>query len=864
MIRSMIARALELIAAARKPRFSAFVRGKRAIETFLHRQGKRFDELTAEDFAKARADTLTASALSDLEIAYKLSTEEDARADAATARFEKGITLHARGEFDEAFQEIEGALAILGGLPAASYSVQVSECHYHLGLLHLRAGRGSMAIAALRRARAIDENAGNQPGVTICDLALSTCASQGLDLSASTEPDANEATVKHSVADALFPPPDAEFTEEPDSSSDIQESLRVLVWLASHTRSANNMFMEFLETLTGELGRTVTVERAVFEETESARVLLPEPTLGQHLAVAVVILERQGLDHPGFRKMLEVCIARVTEAPDFRLLVYLHDIKREELMEMSADDPVLSQLIETTQLVETPSFDGFRRTLVPFLRNIERLQQRTAWQQLSRRGSIFSGGIASILLCVAVFVSLLGLPAWCFGTPPLPIPPVWVTITVMFVGVAVFPCLLPSLFLLCHGFNGTRDALGILGPFYRHLFGSIVIVFSGGLLFSALGRPLPSLLPGLLAGVLLETLRRSAYRERRKQFDFAELRRAAIQPTSIQPDMRRDGLQFYKCPILPATTARVFISYTRQSPAACQIAAVIYRKLKNLGGDPFLDRASIPAGANWPSYLKAHLSECDAFVSILDESGAKRDWVAAELMAAQSAQRETGTPEVVILLDPALRKDKAGVIPIFQEAIANVDAPPRANHPLALVQSPEACDNLAWGFSPGRLTPLAVLNRLAALLMLLPQGVFAYLGGLAVLLGVFICFFEFSERYFGLAIMSRLGGFGLSQPSLWIAAYWLGITIRMTFAFRFEWEHAPRAGIFWLYVAITGLFFTCQRFGTSASPLALVWAFLFLIVGWMAMAATMHMGENQRRHFENEQLRHSKKIGRSN
>jgi hypothetical protein len=164
------------------PRFQEFVEAKDAYEAFVQELHVRFDEMTEDDYRRAREDQRLRIAEPAFAAAAELSEKEGASDDAAVAKYQHGLVRHVRGELDEAASLMRAAMELMKSKPHGDPYGVMSACHYHLGVIALKTGRLSEAVRELLQSRRMDEAKADFGGVKLCNLALDTCAKAGADL----------------------------------------------------------------------------------------------------------------------------------------------------------------------------------------------------------------------------------------------------------------------------------------------------------------------------------------------------------------------------------------------------------------------------------------------------------------------------------------------------------------------------------------------------------------------------------------------------------------------------------------------------------------------------------------------------------
>jgi len=843
---------LERWATRKKPRFRAFVEGKEAYESFINETRVRFDEISEEDYLRARNDARVYSAENNFLTALEMSEREEAVADAAVTKYQLGLVYHARGELELASSFFQQALKVMSSLPQRNRVTDMSACHYHLGIIAQKQGRLDEAVRELRRSRQMDEATGDVSGVHGCNLALEACAKQGADIESEVDLPDSEA------GNWEMPKDTAEVNIEGESETDndikavgpVRFDQRELIWLASYSVQANNLLMAHLNSLASEFGRPVGVSRVAFGATDPAQRNLSAPESDQHLCAVILVLERKGLADSNFQEFAAACIRWVVAVPDFRFLVYLHDLTIDDLRELADDDPIIAAMFDTTQITESPSLEQLRRTLVPFVRSVEKIRAAADWEATRLKLARWCGGLANAILLVAAAFALLGIPVWLLKVDLGWLGPHGPQLASLALGMLAFPLQSPLILLLSRGMRTAAIAPRDNGSLMRWVVTGIVIMLAVSHLQYSLQGPYSWIYLGLAIGILLDAIRRAGRRAGREILNIETSIEAAANPNWKDPKLtvlRGDPLNPFSCPLLPALSARVFISYTRSSVNASKLAVALHNGLKEAGASPFLDRASIPAGANWRRSLNEHLGKCDMFICILDQRGAQREWVAAELLAALEARLLAGAPEIVILVDPALLKASQNVLPVFQGVLSAAREPPVQGRPQILQLNEQTCSSLIWGLSPGRFAPQSIFTRLAAMPLMYAIMPLAVIGALGILAGYILGFLVILEKWGMLPMTPWLTDHAWLDPLTLVTAFWLGFTARATIAWGTERNHGREMGMATPAIATTGLFWATIFFVLNASILIMAWSGVLAVAGWIMVASTMRISVREKK-----------------
>jgi len=839
-------------AARKNPRFQVFVEGKDAYESFIQEARVRFDEMSEEHYSHARNDPRIKVAERCFVTAIELSEKENALADAAVAKFQLGLVRHARGELDQAAALFKPALKVMSNMPQRNRAPDMSACHYHLGIIAQKQERLAEAVRELRRSRQMDEATGDYSGVQLCNLALARCAEQGADIEADTESPVSDAGGWEVPEDAAGASVEEESTLEADfkPTDSVRFDQRELIWLASYSVQANDLLMAHLNSLANEFGRPVGVSRVAFGSLDPAQRNLSPPESDQHLCATILVLERNGLSDRDIRELAAACIRRVVAVPDFRLLVYLHDMTLDDLRELAGVEPFVAALFETTQIAASPSLEQLRRTLVPFVRSVERIRAAAHWRAVRLKLAGWCGNFANLVLLGAALLALLGIPAWLLKSNLHWLGPHGPKLASLVLGMLAFPLQSPLIFLLLRGMRATAMAPRDNASLMRWVVvGAVIMVAANHLQHTLLG-PHSWIYPGLAIGILLDAIRRAGKRVSREMLDFEAMMGHAVNPVLKDPKLtvlRGDPLNPFSCPLLPALSARVFISYTRSSAKASNWAAALHHGLKEAGALPFLDRASIPAGASWRRSLNEHLGACDAFVCILDQKGVQREWVAAELLAALEGRQLTGAPEIMILVDSAIRHGSQTMLPVFQGVISAAGESPVQGRPQILRLNEQTQSSLVWGLSPGRFAPASVFTRIATLPFMYAIMLLSAIGRMGIITGYILGFFAMLEKFGKLPFVAWLTEHACLEPLGLLTAFWLGFTARATIAWGIERNHGREMGMTTPAIATVGLIWAEFDLIPKCSILVAVWSGVLVAAGWMIVASTMRMGVKEER-----------------
>jgi hypothetical protein len=112
--------------------------------------------------------------------------------------------------------------------------------------------------------------------------------------------------------------------------------------------------------------------------------------------------------------------------------------------------------------------------------------------------------------------------------------------------------------------------------------------------------------------------------------------------------------------------SKVFISYSNKDEA---FAHEVFNRLKQEGVECFLDKASIPGGANWLDSLGKNLDDCDFFLCILTPDYCRSEWAGLEISSVVAKDPSSLKKKIV----PLMRKECKKELPWFLRTTQCID-----------------------------------------------------------------------------------------------------------------------------------------------------------------------------------------------
>ncbi|HCN78711.1 MAG TPA: hypothetical protein DIT13_16140 [Verrucomicrobiales bacterium] len=108
----------------------------------------------------------------------------------------------------------------------------------------------------------------------------------------------------------------------------------------------------------------------------------------------------------------------------------------------------------------------------------------------------------------------------------------------------------------------------------------------------------------------------------------------------------------WRCPLFAPLDRAIFISYSRASEWGGNLAHTLYERLREAGGEVYLDTLSLEAGGNWRRHLLRAINRSRVFISLVDSITVQREWTNSETEAALYAWFQRCAPQIVLVLKP--------------------------------------------------------------------------------------------------------------------------------------------------------------------------------------------------------------------
>ena len=857
--------------AAEKERIRIYTEGYDAYSKFRAETGFRYeDDLTAQDYERARKDSRLTLAKARILEAGGLAEKAGRIHDAAVAKMQAAQVCLARGEFSEGESLVRQGLEVLTAIPVPDLSTtkNVGLGHYFLGIAMMKQGREEEAHRELLLAKKIDAAIGNFGEIATCDRALEKCR----------ELLGKAAGPRAEVVDNTWVPPcegEPVPVEEEEqglsrSSPNVVRSGRPLaVWIASLSEGAGQGVRTHLGHLEDSAGRPVSVGFVSFGVGGSGwQGPAARRVEGEHLCAVVVVIGREALLNPSFQSMVISFTGREAR-PDFRLFIFLEGMSVADLRalpqvlgtdqheEAARVEEVVTAIFDSTQVGQWTSLDRashsatpaareaalfhMARTLVRYVSTVERQHEMAGWKGWLHGLEAMGGWLATGIIGAALLLTLMGIAAMLAGVRSLSATPWWPALASAVVGILAFPINSLLLFQLLRGVHFSNWMILRSRVLRWWLLGCPLILGGGGHLRQSLAAPNSWFFLGCAAGVVLDGLRRSGYtaERRRKRIKAADARDQAMMrderdAAAIHHARADDALAALKCGFMAGILRRVFISYTSRSEPVSRFAAALYRDLRAAGAKPFLDRASIPAGVNWLANLNDQINRCDVCVCILDEQSVQSGWVAAELQSVLESRRISSMPDIFILVDPALKNSTVAMLPLFRGVLQAASEPQLPGQPQIIWLSAQTRASFAWSFGEIGIFSETLFSRAISGWLEPFLRILEYVSNLGLVLGAFALAAGWIVIVFKLPFVTTLARTGWLPPLALVSSYSLGYVLRLLFACKCGLLEHVNFGACSPGRAMLGLIIAMMILGPHLSPLLLCWCLVAPGAGWLA------------------------------
>ncbi|MFZ4526484.1 MAG: TIR domain-containing protein [Chlorobium sp.] len=562
----------------------------------------------------------------------------------------------------------------------------------------------------------------------------------------------------------------------------------------------------------------------------------PVPLYPKNLVAVFVIIEAIALQQETFREFLRWCISHVREYEDFRFFVRLDDLELHNLQQRGAD-PLIGELLDTVQITENQDYSRFFSELDSFIKALPLIREATAFRHLQNKMDTVTGNIARWTECLAAAIVLLiggyvfffeeinlGWPSWSMAVVSVASGIIFTTLSI--VGL-FFLRRISSWHRLMHNSN------------FRLQFFATCFFLPWTLgLASRMQASSSWLWCGMALGLVLDYVRREGLAA--DKFGIKLNPDNVTTPGNTLPShlaKMADGFapKALNCLLFEQQRVKVFISYTRSSPWACQSALHLNQILKSSAVDTFLDQDVLVDGCNWRAQLNNYLLGCNVVIALVDNQSIFKPWPAIELETALQCRSINHFPDIIVLLKPGtVASDTA--YPVFQNVLDGSHFQTNEQRPRIIEMDNQTIPSLVRAFERQSYSSSGVLPilLLSCLHMIFFPIIFLMnlIGNASPIIGYPVGLFVLADWVWNLDLFFHLSN-PLRFTSSILIAYSVGFILRLIFAARYEYmvQHAQVLRMY--VVGLIGLLALFYRFAINITPIQIAWAFITFFIGWL-------------------------------
>ncbi len=838
----MLSKFLEKIAASKSKRFHIYREGKSLYQSYIREKGGSTLDSTVDEII---IDTRLDQAKILFQQAIELSEEEHQYYDAAVAWYELAMVYIELRDYNSAKVAFNNAEKILRNTIGKDGMATLGYCYLQLSRVSYYDKNYTEGVINYEKAKRLFESTGDVEGLMSAEQILQKLSLLSENVTFKVKPEIFHTNAMKDVITADINPTDSPhvslISTHPNQlkrGSDLQLP-DVLLWLYAYSKSVHEEVESVVQSVALSLGRTVNLSQALFASDNVGDRNQRKPKENEILIASIMIIEPSVLQEQDFMEQLSFNIEKVVQDPFFRLFVLLRDITIEELRDKASTDSIIADLFDTTQIAESLTLTQFHDTLLEYISNYEFQISTTRWNSLRNVLARSIGNTAKNSIIVCTLLSIVGC-LHSFNPEIIEAMPESVSsIFSAAYGIALFPLMTPILFFITRWINPfIVDLQQRKGNIRLILFCSVVLSF-GSIMTIQSSHGLPWFYLSIILGVLLEMVRRSGIQAERIALRLSThgvYDSSLAQNEAYHKHIQKNSMQLVQCPLLPCSTPKVFLSYTRSSLSGTILSKMLYNQMIKFGAAPFLDRASIPMGANWRATLDSHIGQADAFISILDKDSVKREWVAAELQAAITSRQKTGVPEIIALYDPGIEESTSVMLPAFRQLFDINKSKNVFNEVHKIEYNEKSVNTIAWQLSAGRFPSNSIIERRTALLLSPIPILLSIVGAFGVFFAFPGGFFAVLEWFFKLPFSEFLRAHDFLTITALISAFWLGFVCRSAIHIYGEAFRTDKITPGFAWSASAALFSVVFLLMINI-PLIFVYAQSILLgVGWVTMS----------------------------
>jgi hypothetical protein len=534
------------------------------------------------------------------------------------------------------------------------------------------------------------------------------------------------------------------------------------------------------------------------------------------------VVSREAFTDSTFPESVRACLNQLSARKEFRLFVHLDGITKHDLLAFANSIPAAADLLDSVHIGESSEEEEYEQLVEHIEKHLQQLPEILDYLKYETWKHMAVG--LSPLLNIAFLVTI-GYGCWRLAVHrEETLESIWLPWILATIGA----CCYLSFLAVC-SFGSTLRS-GNVFRWGMAIFPLWIINFIPS---SKLLANWQFLLAGFGAGILLDSSRRMWAMMRRMKIPIVP-----SQETSASQKVTHSGGRQWQmlttAPVLEVEP-RVFISYSRASQWGSATAASLHTAIKAAGVASWLDADGIAEGISWRHKLQEAIGKSNVFIAVQDSLTASRHWPCAELNAAMQSQAYCGLPSVIIVRDSTLMKhteNKSDLLDglLYQEGEVDPTL-------LRIIDfKPDTIRNLALGLV--NFSPACVMNPTVSTIIntfIGPMKVaLAAIGSIGPGLVIAVFFIGCVLRLFGLKIEDWIFAQSVGPACMIGVGFFLGFTMRLVFASRFELRLKDAPIVFWSHLwATLVLFWAGKSLVSHVAPLTIFVAILLAGFGFL-------------------------------
>jgi len=545
----------------------------------------------------------------------------------------------------------------------------------------------------------------------------------------------------------------------------------------------NSSGLENINTIFSAL----TIEEGMDIELEFNKI-----SKNKSLCAMIIQLEPLGLNNSSYLKCIKKSINLIATKEDFRLFVIDNNgllSENTSFLQQHESYDIIQDLKDSVQILLYKNELKIYQEIFDYINSLPIIRKGIRLKKLLLSISIISGKISSFfqVFCFAIFIFCLIMTLFNMFNP-LFMYDIEPSVLGLVSGVILFPILSVMFYNIMSGqnhklLNWSKKKL------YFFTLNLSYICCGGVVLLLTINHSLNKyFMFGCLLGTFLDSIRRNYYRDSQSLLSINEKLLTPKQKElsiSLQDVVNGVPPNPLNCPILGIKYSKVFISYSRSSNWANNLANKLYKELTNNGTICFLDQVSISTGINWRKSINNRLFDANIIISLVDNTSVKKMWPAVELEFSLISKLKIGIPEIIVISEKkaATYTKYENKYPVFQ-SILNSKHSKNIYSPRVLQYNETLISRIAFELSPERYQDLSIIPSQLSFFIHPLIKYFVLIGMLGLYIGPI--FGVISLLCLFININDTNINFNFFYYFYMLLAYWLGFTVRIYLFSRYE------------------------------------------------------------------------------